>query len=63
MNMWIDEKTDVRCCDRATAVELGGEKYANKDISILYHFDEFIQIVDPEDATEPGEQMKGWSRG
>ena len=30
---------------------------------ILYHFDEFIQIVDPEDATEPGEQMKGWSRG
>ena len=48
MKLWIDER-DWRCCDRATAIELGGQKFANKDIKILYHFDEFIQIVDEDD--------------
>ena len=45
MKLWIDEN-DQRCCDRSTAVELGGQKYANKKITLLYHFDEFIRIVD-----------------
>ena len=45
MKLCIDEN-DQRCCDRSTAVELGGQKYANKKITLLYHFDEFIQIVD-----------------
>ena len=51
MKMWIDEKNQ-RCCDRATAVELGGQKFANKNIKILYHFDEFITIVDDADLKE-----------
>lgn len=44
MKMWMNG--DQRCCDRQTAVELGGAKYANKKIKWIYHFDEFIQIVD-----------------
>ena len=52
MKLWIDE-TNQRCCDRSTAVELGGQKYANKKITLLYHFDEFIRIVDEDsDANE-----------
>ena len=50
MKLWIDENNE-RCCDRATAIELGGQKYANKKITLLYHFDEFIRIVDDESAS------------
>ena len=53
MKLWIDEKNQ-RCCDRATAIELGGQKYANTNIKILYHFDEFIQIVDEDSASTEG---------
>ena len=44
MKLWLEG--DQRCCDRATAVELGGQKYANTKIKYIYHFDEFILIVD-----------------
>ena len=57
MNLWIDEKNQ-RCCDRATAVELGGQKFANKDIKILYHFDEFITIVDDADQEEIADERQ-----
>ena len=53
MKLWIDEN-DQRCCDRSTAVELGGQKYANKKITLLYHFDEFIRIVDDENDSAEG---------
>ena len=53
MKLWIDENNE-RCCDRATAIELGGQKYANKKITLLYHFDEFIRIVDKDNDTEGG---------
>lgn len=33
MKLWIDENNQ-RCCDRSTAVELGGQKYANKKITL-----------------------------
>ncbi len=49
MKLWIDEN-DQRCCDRATAIELGGQKFANKKITLIYHFDEFITIVDDADS-------------
>ena len=52
MKLWINEKNQ-RCCDRATAIEPGGQKYANTNIKILYHFDEYIWIVDgDEEKTE-----------
>lgn len=44
MKLWLEG--NQRCCDRQTAIELGGEKYANKAVSLIYHFDEFILIVD-----------------
>ena len=46
MKLWLEG--NQRCCDRLTAIELGGEKYANKAVSLIYHFDEFILIVDDE---------------
>lgn len=49
MKLWINEKNQ-RCCDRATAIELGGQKYANTNIKILYHFDEYIWIVDGDEV-------------
>ena len=54
MKLWIDEN-DQRCCDRSTAVELGGQKYANEKITLLYHFDEFIRIVDDESDSAESE--------
>lgn len=52
MKMWMNG--DQRCCDRQTAVELGGAKYANKKIKWIYHFDEFIQIVDDKNDSAEG---------
>ena len=54
MKLWIEENNQ-RCCDRSTAVELGGQKYANKKITLLYHFDEFIRIVDDNSNTDGSE--------
>ena len=54
MKMWIDENNQ-RCCDRSTAIELGGQKFSNMKITLIYHFDEFIQIVD-EDDDSPGNE-------
>ena len=50
MKLWLEG--NQRCCDRGTAVELGGEKYADKRVTLIYHFDEFIKIMDEQEDDE-----------
>ena len=44
MKIWLDGYK--RCCDRETAVELGGEAYLDTDKHTLTYFDEYITIID-----------------
>ena len=55
MKLWLEG--NQRCCDRQTAIELGGEKYANKAVTLIYHFDEFILIVDSPEHDDAGKEQ------
>ncbi len=46
MNIWLEG--NQRCCDRETAIELGGSEYKDTSIKTILHFDEYIRIVDNE---------------
>ena len=60
MNIWLDG--NQRCCDRETAIELGGSEYKDISINTILHFDEYIKIVDNEkvchdDTPEKDEEL------
>lgn len=48
MKLWLEG--NQRCCDRETAIELGGSEYRNPDIKIILHFDEYISIRDNDEV-------------
>lgn len=48
MKLWLEG--NQRCCDRETAIELGGSEYRNPDIKTILHFDEYISIRDNDEV-------------
>ncbi len=48
MKLWLEG--NQRCCDRETAIELGGSEYRNPGIKTILHFDEYISIRDNDEV-------------
>lgn len=48
MKLWLEG--NQRCCDRETAIELGGSEYRNSSIKTILHFDEYISIRDNDEV-------------